>query len=378
MNARRGHFIPIDRRALVAMLRQLEPLNDRDSAQFESVIALIEQRIHAEFQSRVRRLCDIYARFDPDVDVMPLPQADTATRERQAAEVFVGMGYLLEKANFRRLDRSDVQQAVRAMGALGASLAVDIEAFSRLDVYARGHHVDTRQRRRWQNWFRREVLHVPLYKRLAVVFRPHDDHRLPGQFNADTIYMRYFKNIPEMDVDMVLPGTRVKMSTLDHAMIAMPTFTGLFVTGLKIVKGALLVAAVGFYGLLAYVGLVIGTLGYGYRSFFGYVRTREKYQLNLTQSLYYQNLDNNLGVIYRSAAEAEDQEFREAVTAYYLLWRRAGTEGWSQEELDRQAEVVLREHVRSDVDFEVTDAIEKLRSWGLLEVRGDSRLAVVG
>ncbi len=376
MNARRGHFIPIDPRALLAVLRRLEPMSDAEAERFNTVIGLIEQRIHAEFQRRVRRLCEIYARFDPDVDVVPLPPSDTATRERLAAELFVGMGYLLEKANFRRLDRSDVQQAVRAMGALGASLAVNIEAFSRLDVYARGHHVDTRQRRRWQNWFRREVLHVPLYKRLAVAFRPHDDHRLPGHFNADTIYLRYFKNIPEMDVDMVLPGTRVKMSTLDHAMIAMPTFTGLFVTGLKIVKGALLVAAVGFYGLLAYVGLVIGTLGYGYRSFFGYVRTREKYQLNLTQSLYYQNLDNNLGVIYRAAAEAEDQEFREAVTAYYLLWRRAGPEGWTLEELDQQAEAMLREHVRGDVDFEASDAVEKLRNWELLEVRGDGRLAV--
>ena len=51
------------------------------------------------------------------------------------------------------------------------------------------------------------------------------------------------------------------------------------------------------------------------RSFHGYLRTREKHQLSLTRHLYFQNLDNNAGVIYHLLAEAEEQEFREIVLA---------------------------------------------------------------
>ncbi len=58
------------------------------------------------------------------------------------------------------------------------------------------------------------------------------------------------------------------------------------------------------------------TCGYGVRSFYGYLQTKQKYQLNLTESLYYQNLDNNAGVISRLLDEAEEQENREAVLAY--------------------------------------------------------------
>ena len=68
--------------------------------------------------------------------------------------------------------------------------------------------------------------------------------------------------------------------------------------------------------MLAFLGLVGGTIGYGVRSYFGYLNTKQKYQLSLTESLYYQNLDNNAGVLFRLLDEAEEQEGREAILAY--------------------------------------------------------------
>ena len=60
--------------------------------------------------------------------------------------------------------------------------------------------------------------------------------------------------------------------------------------------------------LASVLGLVGGTIGYGIRSFYGYLNTKNKYQLSLTESLYYQNLDNNAGVFFRLLDEAEEQE----------------------------------------------------------------------
>ena len=77
----------------------------------------------------------------------------------------------------------------------------------------------------------------------------------------------------------------------------------------------MIAAAAGIYGILAVVGV---TAGYGVKSFFGYLRTKQKYQLNLTESLYYQNLDNNAGVLCRLLDEAEEQENREAVLGVLL------------------------------------------------------------
>lgn len=77
-------------------------------------------------------------------------------------------------------------------------------------------------------------------------------------------------------------------------------------------------AAFGLYSILTLVGII----GYGVRSFYGYLNTKQKYQLNLTESLYYQNLDNNAGVLFRLLDEAEEQEAREAMLAYFFLWRQ--------------------------------------------------------
>jgi hypothetical protein len=120
------------------------------------------------------------------------------------------------------------------------------------------------------------------------------------------------------------------------------------------------------YGLLAFLALVSGVVGYGLRSFHGYLRTREKYQLSLTRSLYFQNLDNNAGVLYHLLNEAEEQEFREVVLAWWLLWR-GGMQGSRPAELDAAAEQWLALRCGLTVDFEVGDALEKLHRLGLAE-----------
>ena len=113
-------------------------------------------------------------------------------------------------------------------------------------------------------------------------------------------------------------------------------------------KGLVIFTIAGTRGLLAFLGLVGGTLGYGLKSFFGYLHTKDKYHLNLTRSLYYQNLDNNAGVIFRILDEAELQEFAETLLAYAILWRCDRPEGLTPDELDRRAETLLLRTVQDD------------------------------
>jgi len=189
--------------------------------------------------------------------------------------------------------------------------------------------------------------------------------------------MKLFKNIPKVDVDMLLPGTRVCMTLLDRSKIILPTATGTTLTIVKIVNGALLAALTGVWGLVALLAFIIGLIGYGVRSFLGYLSTKDRYQLSLTRNLYYQNLDNNAGVFFRLLDEAEDQELRELLLAHYLLWKRAPADGWLESELDRAVEAFVQETINVDIDFESHDAVEKLRRYGLAECSSDQRLQAV-
>src|SRR5258708_34741537 len=88
-------------------------------------------------------------------------------------------------------------------------------------------------------------------------------------------------------------------------------------------------------------GLTAGLAGYGYKSYYDYQQTRQAYHLNLTQSLYFQNLDSNAGVMTRLFDEAEEQEMRTTLLAYYCLWRYAGASGATAEDLDVSMELYL-------------------------------------
>lgn len=371
---KRGRFIPVTKRDLEGLLaRHVEP--DASAAQdYREVCRLLDEVIHRHYHARLTRLKEIYARFDPDADVHTLTRCTPQEFKPLSEELFASARLLLEKANFRVLPRKEVDAAIGAVSPWGLNLRVDLGIFSHLEVWARGDKIDHRTARSWRNMYRLQHYRIPLYQRLMIIFQPHADELDDIGYVQDRIYLKLFKNIPEGDVDMVLPGTQVRMTMMDQGKIAFPLISGLVVTGWKIIKGALLVAAVGIYGLLAYAMLIVGTIGYGWRSFFGYKRTKEKYQLNLTQNLYYQKLDGDWGAFLRLCDEAEDQEYREALTAWFLLWRQAPHDGFTLDELDRSAERLLQAELKRDVDFDVADAVDKLIRWEMLDVEADGRL----
>jgi hypothetical protein len=113
------------------------------------------------------------------------------------------------------------------------------------------------------------------------------------------------------------------------------------------------------------------------RSFYGYLQTKQKYLLNLTQSLYYQNLDNNAGALFMLLNEAEEQEFREAILAYYVLLVPAGKDGWPREKLDDEIEEYLDRVTGMKIDFEIEDAVEKLVRFQLVEHCADGKFRAV-
>jgi hypothetical protein len=218
---------------------------------------------------------------------------------------------------------------------------------------------------------------VPVYQRLVVIFRLHSYRTIDGHLDGQTVHIKIFKNIPKVDLEMLLPGSRVKMTLVDQSKILLPTVSGVAMTGWKLFQGAVVVAVTGMYGLFTYLALIAATLGYGVKSFFGYLRTQQKYQLSLTRNLYYQNLDNNAGVLFRLLDEAEEQECREAILAYFFLWRRAGQSGWSSDRLDGEIEAFLTRETNVSIDFEVGDALDKLKRLGLVEIDDNGLLRAV-
>jgi len=352
--AAREHFIPIRKRELIEALCRDPGVSSSAADQFRRLARLIEATFHFEFHSRLEELKDAYAAFDPDSDAKAATPLSDDRKQERVSQLFSAFSSLLERANFQQLSREQLLEAFEGASDWGINLKVDLEVFDRLEIFSRGDVIGERSRRRWWKFGPLESAKVPVFQRLVVIFKLRSDKVRDSRVDTASVHVKFFKDIPKQDLEMLLPGARFSMTTWEKGRIALPTLSGLVMTVVKIVSTALVLP---LWGLLTLIG---GTIGYGVKSYQGYLNTRQKYQLSLTQSLYYQNLDNNAGVLFRVLDEAEEQECREALLAYYLLWRNAGESGWDQETLDRAAEGWLKEQTKLDVDFEVDDALAKL------------------
>ena len=335
-------------------------------------MATVEATIHHEYRTRLNELKSAYAPFDPDSDTRNATSGRNATEGvpysadlvTQSRLLFERFNALLTRANYRRLTREELEEALRTPNHGGLELKLDLSIFEQLEIYVRGNGTTEKSRRDWRTAWRDRTQAVPIYRRLAIIFRLKEHSAATDPLGTRPVVLKLFKDIPQHDVETLLPGGSIRISWVEQMKIMLPTLSGIGLTLFKLLKGAAAVAFVSVYGLIAFLALVSGAVGYGLRSFHGYLRTREKYQLNLTRHLYFQNLDNNAGVIYHLLAEAEEQEFREVVLAYWLLWR-GGMAGATSRQLDQAAELWLRECCGIDADFEIADALAKLQRLGL-------------
>jgi hypothetical protein len=373
---RREHFIPLRKSELTRLLAS-QAGDDGQRESFLRLCALLEALFHCEYHGCLEALKTLYAPFNPDSVTCELQTLTDQQREALVPELFERFVYLLERANYRHLSRREIERVVGIASDWGLRLQVDFSRFERLEVFVRGDTSEPRIRRHWRKFYRPESASVALYQRLVMIFRLREasisDSRGEEEIDRRRVYLKIFKNIPKQDVDMLLPGSRFKMRPLDFCRVMLPTLSGLAIVAFRIFQGALLLVFAGVYGMLAFLGLVGGTLGYAVRSVLGYLRTKDKYRLVLTRRLYYQNLDNNAGVFFRVLDEAEEQEFREAILAYALLDRRARPDGWDAERLDQEAEAWLSDVLQLPVDFEVHDALDKLQRLGCATCTKDGR-----
>lgn len=358
------HFIPIRKSDLVRILRNDPTLELHEREPFAHFCKLLEATLHHDFHSHLDELKDAYAPFDPDAEPKPREVLTLDQRETHAQKLFERFNELMTKANFRKLSAEELQYSLNTNNESGVQITANLEIFNRLDIYVRGDVIGKKANRSWLRFGKPKEVEICTYQRLAVMFRlkPGSDSKQP--IDPSAVVLKLFKNIPKSDIEMLLPGTTVRMTLFDQGKIILPTVSGVIITLVKILQGAVALAFASLQGAIAFLALISGVFGYGLRSFFGYLNTRDKYHLNLTRSLYFQNLDSNAGVIHRLLDEAEEQEFREVVLAWWLL-RQSGFAALTSEQLDRAAEAWLEQQLGLKVDFEVSDALAKLQRMGL-------------
>jgi hypothetical protein len=284
---------------------------------------------------------------------------------------------MLGKANYRHITEEQLKKALLSRSRWGLTMNLDFSIFDRLSVYYRGDAIGRRVFRNWRKWWKEEEVEVPVYRRLVVMLKLRDmaRNRIGREVNSTGVYVKSFKDIPKDDVEMLLPGARLVMNRFDKTRVSFPllTFVGIAVWNvLKVVIAGVAAGPVSA-GAVGVWSLAVGSGAYGYRSYASYNLTKSQYSLQLTRSLYYQNLDNNAGVFHSLLDEAEQQEWREAILGYFCLLKLAPPEGYPPGQIDNRIEQFLETHTSLKVDFEIKDAVQKLERLKLVNRDDEGR-----
>ena len=374
----REHYIPLRQSDLVALLVEDLGINREAVASLQRLDTILSATFHYEYYQLLQDLKDEYAPFDPDAATKSIKQFTAEERTKKLDQLYERFVYLMERANFKRLTLDEVKEATKEVSDWGLNMDVDFNLFERLEVYIRGDTIGTRYTRRWYRFWQREEVRLPIFKRIVLFVKMKPSKRLPAEVDTKNVFLKIFKEIPRVDMEMLLPGASMKM----------PNFQRLKMSGSLVGGGGWVVYSI-FGQIVEFVtqfsfsmvsGIVLGPLaallGYGYKQWYGYQTTRTAFSLRLTQSLYYQTLGTNLSVLFHLLDEAEEQECREALLGFYYLWRYGGSEGWTAKDLDDYVEMDLERLANLKVDFEIEDALAKLERLKLVCKNGDRYVAV--
>ena len=378
----REHFIPLRKSDLMELLLRDKQLPAQQREPFRQFCRLVSATFHFEYLAKLEEIKDAYAPFDPDADTKACKPLHPEECKEREDKVFAAFAALMERANFKRLQREEIEQALHQKPSdWGLHLDLDLKTvFERLEVYVRGDVVREQSRRSWRTLWRREKYPVPTYQRLALILKLRPSRRLDPNLDVNRLYFKVFKDVPKADVDMQLPGGRPRMTRLDKALILYPLLLGLGlliynlltqILGQDLSKFDLRVLA-----SVTSLGLAVTFFLSAYRSIHAYHTKRQAYVLRLVRSLYFKALDSNEGALMRLFDEAEEQECRETYLAYFCLWRFAPPQGWTPAQLDDYVEMYLEGSAGLKVDFEIGDALAKLERMRLVRKDGDHYHAV--
>jgi hypothetical protein len=350
-------------------------LSASDRTVWSQLSTLVASIFHHEFHTRLRDLKDLYTPLDPDSDCVNLDGITRDGDEHSDEEFLELFESTLVRANYRRLDLETLKQAVTAPNEMGLNYVPDFSLFEHLRVYVRGDSKIPRVVRTLRTRFRKETVVYNGYQRLVVALKFRPVKHLDDYVRSDVLYLRMFKDVPHVDMEMHLPeqGTKVRMRLIDKAQIASPLAVGLPTMAIKLMGMSLFALSTLNLG-----ALMLAPLSAGVNSFFGFQRAKQRHLHRMIRHLYYLTLANNASVINRLIDSAEEEETKEALLAYFMLWQGAqDSQPWDQARLDARVEAFLRERAGVEIDFEIGDALHKLHRLGLIQCGPDGQIAAV-
>jgi Protein of unknown function (DUF3754) len=394
----RDRVIPLRKSDLIGGLVAEGRLDEAGQAGFRQLGRRLGAVFHYQYFEELDRLREVYFHFDPEIDPRACgPAQDLEAAYRNLTDEFVR---LVMEANFVEIAHDDITRAFAERARVRVKIKVPVEDYREIRMFRRGHHTETIDVPVWFG-LRRQKLDVVVYDDvvLMVATRPGgmtraDARKLAratggGQkIRSGAVLFKYFRHIARGDLKALFPNVRVVMSLFDNLTLGVPAIVGGIPILIKLASTmTVLFLVAGFYlGLsgtirdrdteqaLAALSGLFALGAFLLRQWGNFHRQSLIHQKHLTDNVYYRNVNNNSGIFTYIIGEAEDQDCKEALLAYYGLLTAAGPV--TREVLDARVEELLARLFGVSADFEIDAALARLKGLDLIN-EADGRLSAL-
>ncbi len=386
---KRDRFIPFRKADVVEMCIKDARLEETEIKEFKKFCQILEALFHFEFHSRLERLKTCYGPFNPDADTRKVYNYSEPEKKNLQKQLVSEMATVLNAANFEKVTAENLQQALAEESLFQIRLEVDFEDFEDVIFFRRGETVKEETLVKFFG-LSKKTFKFTNYERVAIYIKFREKQYFENRkrknlyFEPGSTIIKLFQNVPKADLEMLFPNSKVRMKPIDKIIIGVPAaVSGIIVLVTKLGASLLLVGSVVSFWLgfkdeevqikqqhLIALGAGLGTLGgFMFKQINKYKNRKIKFMKALSDNLYFKNLDNNAGVFYHLIDAAEEEEFKEAVLAYYFLI--TAKDSLTKNQLDDHIENWLAERWDCHIDFEIGDAVNKLQRLNLIRIDGE-------
>ena len=367
-------FIPFRKRDVVEMCLASGGFTGTDQIKCREFSRLLQSVYHYEFHEKLENLKDSYAHLNPDRDTRKI-----GVFKEDDKDFVRSLNDVLDKANYEKLSDEGLHAAIHEPSLFKLKLHIELADFDEVLIYCRGESLHTEEVRSFFG-FRKKQIEFSNFDRVVIYIKfsekivSRQGHGKPG-----STMLKMFQNVPGADIEILFPNTRLGMRLIDKLMIGVPALIGGgAVLTTKIGTSLLLLGTlVGFWAgisaepvdldnstILALLAGIGGLGAYIWYQFSNFKNRKLTFMQSLSENLYFKSLDTNAGVFHRLIDDAEEEECKEAILAYYFLLTQPTLN--SESKLDETIEAWFSNRWDSEVDFEEEDAVKKLLQLGLI------------
>ncbi|MGZ5837658.1 MAG: TMEM143 family protein [Xanthobacteraceae bacterium] len=389
----RDRFIPLRKSDIVRGLVAESRLDAAQQANFGQFARVLGAIFHHRYFEELDRLREAYFYFDPEVDPRACdPANDLEAAYRTLSEEFVRV---LTEANFVEIPHDEITRAFAEHALVRVKIKAPVEDYRDVRMFRRGRHRETIDVPAWFG-LRKRPLVIEVYDDVVMMVATRPDGVAPAEprkaragagrrqqkIRGGAVLFKYFRHIARGDLEALFPNVRVVMSLFDQLALGVPALVGGVPILLKLASTmTVLFVVAGFYlGLngtmrdndteqaLAALSGLFALGAFALRQWGNFHRQSLIHQKQLTDNIYYRNINNNSGIFNYIIGEAEEQDWKETLLAYYGLLTAVAP--LTREALGARIEGLLAQLFGVSAAFQIDDALARLKRLDLVSETG--------